>query len=248
MDACEDGHLAGESWDADDGCNTCTCTEDLQIACTEMACVDACEDGHLVGESWDADDGCNTCTCTEDLQIACTEIACGEDTCDGGYAPGDTWDADDGCNTCTCMEDLTIGCTAMVCPEESCEDGHLVGESWDADDGCNTCTCTEDLQIVCTKIACPPKSCEDLTAEYAALVESNASCAADEECQFLFGYCGVGIGGCYEMVNLDLHQEDLAAIADLFSGGQCTQWVCDCSMPPEAVFCDEGVCAAKWPF
>jgi len=29
---CEDGHLPGESWDADDGCNTCTCTEDLPIA------------------------------------------------------------------------------------------------------------------------------------------------------------------------------------------------------------------------
>jgi len=73
VQACEDGHLAGETW-APDSCNTCWCTDSLEIECTLAECT--CEDGHLPGESWDADDGCNTCTCTEDLEIACTKMAC----------------------------------------------------------------------------------------------------------------------------------------------------------------------------
>lgn len=43
---CE-GHALGESWLADDGCNTCACTEG-GAACTLMACnvcVDSCGDG-----------------------------------------------------------------------------------------------------------------------------------------------------------------------------------------------------------
>jgi len=33
-----DGHAFGETWPAEDGCNTCTCTE-TGIGCTEMACL-----------------------------------------------------------------------------------------------------------------------------------------------------------------------------------------------------------------
>ncbi|MFN3199963.1 MAG: Kazal-type serine protease inhibitor domain-containing protein [Bradymonadia bacterium] len=77
--ACE----AGTTRDADDGCNTCVCTDDGQWACTEMACIDpeprpepqpepACE----AGTTRDADDGCNTCVCTDDGFWACTEMAC----------------------------------------------------------------------------------------------------------------------------------------------------------------------------
>lgn len=245
-ETCEDGHLPGDSWDAEDGCNTCTCMGDLSVACTLMACVNSCDDGHLVGETWDAEDGCNSCTCMADLNIACTAMACVE-ACDDGHLVGESWDAEDGCNTCTCTEDFAIACTEMACIE-ACADGHLVGESWDADDGCNTCTCTEDLQIACTKIACPPKSCEDLEKEYAALVSAHQACQADHECQFLFGFCGVGVGGCYEIVNLTLQQEDLEAIADLFNDGECTQWVCDCAPPPQSVFCEAGVCTAEWAF
>ncbi len=43
------GHGLGESWPAEDGCNTCACTE-KGVACTEMACnslcVDECGDGN----------------------------------------------------------------------------------------------------------------------------------------------------------------------------------------------------------
>jgi hypothetical protein len=37
---CSDGiHTVGESWEADDGCNTCSCDSDGHILCTEIACV-----------------------------------------------------------------------------------------------------------------------------------------------------------------------------------------------------------------
>jgi len=112
---CEDGHLPGDAWDADDGCNTCECMPDLQIACTEMACPKTCEDGHLPGDTWEAEDGCNACACSQDLQIACTAMICPE-TCEGGYLPGESFPAGDGCNTCTCTDKLEIACTKMFCP------------------------------------------------------------------------------------------------------------------------------------
>lgn len=31
-------YAVGESFKSDDGCNTCSCTETLQVACTLMAC------------------------------------------------------------------------------------------------------------------------------------------------------------------------------------------------------------------
>ena len=213
-----------------------------------MACApEMCEGDHEIGSSWDAEDGCNTCTCMDDQTIACTAMVCPEDECEDGHKVGESWDADDGCNTCTCTEDLEIGFTKTACPE-MCDDEHVPGDSWDAGDGCNICTCTEDLEIQCTLAECPPLACDELSQAYGALVDSHKACASNEDCQYLFGYCGVGIGGCYEIVNLDLHQEDLGAIADLFNEGNCVQWVCDCAPPPKSVFCEEGACAADWGF
>jgi hypothetical protein len=244
-DACDDGHLPGDSWPSDDGCNTCTCTDELAIACTLMPCVGECDGGYLVGETWLSQDGCNTCGCAADLTIECTEMACIEETCDDGHLPGESWPADDGCNTCTCSDDLKIGCTKMYCGD-ACDDGHKPGESWDAGDGCNECTCTESLEVQCTLADCTPVTCEELTALYGDLVEQHKSCKADADCQWLNGYCGVGIGGCYEIVNGDLPQAALAEVADQFNALNCATWVCDCAMPPEKVWCQDGLCTAIW--
>jgi hypothetical protein len=40
-------HDVGDSFPSDDGCNTCSCQEDGQVACTERACVGGC--GGLAG-------------------------------------------------------------------------------------------------------------------------------------------------------------------------------------------------------
>jgi len=75
------GYEAGESFPAGDGCNTCVCGENDEIACTLMAC--GCLYGdqrYAYGEQFPADDGCNSCVCTEDA-VACTEMYCPPD-CD----------------------------------------------------------------------------------------------------------------------------------------------------------------------
>ena len=151
------GHEVGDEWPDEDGCNTCTCS-DQGIECTLVECPKTCPDGHEVGASWPDEDGCNTCTCMGDLTVACTAKAC-VDLCEGGHLPGETWDAEDGCNTCTCTDGLQISCTEMACVE-ACDDGHLPGDTWEAEDGCNTCTCMEDLTIACTEMACV-EACED---------------------------------------------------------------------------------------
>jgi len=77
---CEDStgfHLHGESWQCEDGCNTCVCTNGL-ISSTMKACQKSCEDAtgnHLDGESWLCADGCNNCFCRNGL-ISSTRKFC----------------------------------------------------------------------------------------------------------------------------------------------------------------------------
>lgn len=93
----------GDSKDAGDDCNTCTCMGG-EWACTEKGCGE-CVDGAVK----DADDDCNTCTCY-DGAWQCTEIGCpgtggpgalcgdgivgeGEECDDGNDVNGDGCDA-----------------------------------------------------------------------------------------------------------------------------------------------------------
>ena len=111
----------GDMRDADDGCNTCTCTDDGFWACTEIGCEPTeCEPG----DTRDAEDGCNTCSCDDAGMWACTDQAC-ETECE----PGDTQPAKDGCNTCFCDDDGTWGsCTEIACPPfDPFNDTGLVG-------------------------------------------------------------------------------------------------------------------------
>jgi hypothetical protein len=64
-----------------DGCNTCSCGPDGQLACTARACPPPPEKGCEVNGKWMAsgtsyNDGCNTCSCGADGQVTCTEKAC----------------------------------------------------------------------------------------------------------------------------------------------------------------------------
>jgi phosphate transport system substrate-binding protein len=62
------GHQLGDRWTADDGCNTCTCTES-GAACTEMACVDT-EELNFNLEDYPKIDG-STSTHPLSILIAC---------------------------------------------------------------------------------------------------------------------------------------------------------------------------------
>lgn len=121
-DACEyDGvsYEVGDSFPANDGCNTCSCTED-GVACTEMACEPpvCVYDGQIysAGESVPSGDSCNSCFCMDDGSVACTGIAC--DICDYNgqiYTAGQSFPSTDGCNTCTCEPGGLVACTEIAC-------------------------------------------------------------------------------------------------------------------------------------
>ena len=74
------GYLAGTTFASTDGCNTCNCTANGEVVCTERACVRAhsgCDyngQHYTSGATFDAN--CNLCNCTIDGQVVCTERAC----------------------------------------------------------------------------------------------------------------------------------------------------------------------------
>ena len=154
-------HAAGETFPSDDGCNTCSCGADGQVACTAMACAPVCQVGdatYLPGETWMV--ACNQCTCDADGTWSCTEADCTPSCTHEGetYDAGQSFPAGDGCNTCTCQDDGSVVCTEIACAP-TCEHGgqtYAPGESFPADDGCNSCTCQDDGTAACTLIDCAP--------------------------------------------------------------------------------------------
>lgn len=92
--ACQEG----ETKVADDGCNTCACT-DGQWICTLKGCGSEPRRECKEGMTKIADDGCNSCQCRRG-QWACTAMLCTEDDdddngglptdCDGEFVP-DPW-------------------------------------------------------------------------------------------------------------------------------------------------------------
>ena len=127
--SCEDSigtHLDGESWQCEDGCNTCFCRNGLisstrklcPVLNTSKSCIVATI-SHLDGESWLCEDGCNTCFCTngvvsstmKNCQKSCEDIS-------GTHLDGESWRCADGCNTCYCRNGL-ISSTEMGCPQST---------------------------------------------------------------------------------------------------------------------------------
>lgn len=162
---CAVGHelfAPGDTFPAPDGCNTCSCSEDGSVGCTEMACEDGCiwlGEHHAFGESFPAGDGCNTCSCDGGGLVGCTLIAC-EETCTWlgeTHFVGESFPAGDGCNTCSCEEGGFVGCTEIWCEMECVYAGNTYqpGDTFPALDGCNTCTCGPGGAVGCTKVECP---------------------------------------------------------------------------------------------
>jgi hypothetical protein len=120
----------GAAEPADDGCNTCTCTEG-GWSCTEEACGTECTAGDLAGSG--SSDGCNTCTCVDGFW-SCTEMDCPvEPMC----TPGESVVAPDGCNTCLCGDDGTLtACTDKACVEEPVGCGGWLGDTCGDDEYC----------------------------------------------------------------------------------------------------------------
>lgn len=198
-----------------DGCNSCTCTEEGDWACTLVDCQEC-----TPGEKRVADDGCNSCTCTDDGNWACTEIGClckvGEtkQSCDNkctcvdngqgpvwecsGFlsdpapgncqacTPGSTRISDDMCSKCTCGMDGQWQCPpAGTGCSAQCEEGAMKP----AGDGCNTCQCFHGTWG-CTMAACTqPLMCLAGTADCNA--DPSDGCEAKIETDVMnCGTCG----------------------------------------------------------
>lgn len=82
-----ESYSEGESFPAEDSCNTCTCGAGGLVECTERACpTEGCSVGdvqYAVGDVFPAFDGCNSCGCRDDGSVVCTQLACTEPTCGG---------------------------------------------------------------------------------------------------------------------------------------------------------------------
>ena len=100
-----------------------------------------------------------------------------------------------------------------------------------------------DVPDACSGDACGDP-CPSIEAEYNGLVEAASSCDADGDCQVLGGYCGVGLGGCWNLVNRTLMQEELGALADRWKEASCGGPVCKCPGPPAILTCAGGTCAS----
>jgi hypothetical protein len=166
----------GEGFPSSDGCNTCSCQSDGNVACTLRACADAC--GGLTGA--DCPDG-QYCSYPQDALCGAADAtgtcAPRPDACDAIYDP-----------VCGC-DDRTYGnaCEAAaagvsVVREGVCDDGSgngdvcggLTGAGCDDGEYCNypedalcgaadaTGTC-EPIPQVCTREYNPVCGCDDRT-------------------------------------------------------------------------------------
>jgi len=115
-----------------DGCNTCTCLEDGNVACTERACTDGCfynGTEYRVGDSFPADDGCNTCFCGEDGNVGCSEMACPVDLCGEALCDSIPPECDEGtipavqfgCWTGECIDEEICRAPADLCGPAFCD-------------------------------------------------------------------------------------------------------------------------------
>ncbi|MBI4955130.1 MAG: hypothetical protein HY908_24115 [Myxococcales bacterium] len=120
----------GQSFPSPDGCNTCTCGDDGQAACTLLGCVTCVHGGQTYqpGDVFPNANGCGTCTCEPMGTVSCTAPACSIGCEFGGpsFDLGDEVPAGDGCNTCTCAAD-GFGCTKMAC---ACNPGAEFGRDY----------------------------------------------------------------------------------------------------------------------
>ena len=165
-------YQAGATFRDSDGCNSCRCAANGEVACTLVSCVrDASVDAsqgptrascmhggklYQTGESFPDDDGCNKCTCSADGAVECTLIECSPMCQHLGktYKVGEALPESE-TESCFC------GMQGVVSCQKKCSYGGKTvtsGTSFPALDGCNSCTCNEGA-VSCTEKACSVATC-----------------------------------------------------------------------------------------
>ena len=106
-------HSLGDSFPANDGCNTCSCNS-LGITCTHRTCLPDAGSPDLGS----VDDASPLDASPDQAGPSDGGPADGPVTCQSGshvYAPGVLFPSDDGCNFCSCDTQGRILCTAVFC-------------------------------------------------------------------------------------------------------------------------------------
>lgn len=169
----------------------------------------------------------------------------GED-CDNGYANEASCEAahPECFGTCA-AQDITLvgGCEpASVYMFNGIECVAMDGCSCVGDDCAEVYPTPEECAAAHAGCADPDRSCNQIEVAYDDYV-SHRACQDDSDCVMLFGHCAIGVGGCYHAVNRRWNDDGLQALGDAWTAAGCGGPVCACAEPPQAVVCDDGVCA-----
>lgn len=259
----------GETFEASDGCNTCTCPpsgKKTDAACTAMACVyDPCQDKACGDECNPCDPNDATCGKPGGAAVPVAPTWCNAASecvsddpaslgCEGdpdACTPGDLFDAPDGCNTCTCPasgKKSEAGCTEMACPYDPCLDVAC-------GDACSVCD-PSDPSCVAPGVITVCNKDGQCVADAPALLGCDGdpdACTPGESFDAEDGCnsCVCPASGkkseapCTTMACQYLPCEDKAC------GDECT--VCDpsdpnCASPGMSMLCNaEGLCVAEAP-
>ena len=237
-DAC----TPGETFDAADGCNTCTCPESgkkSEAGCTEMACIYEPCAGKACGDACTECDPNDTDCVETAVEKACNEA--GECTADTGKlcakpemcTPGESFDADDGCNTCTCPESgikADAGCTKKLCNYDPCKDKAC-------GDPCTVCdpNDTDCIETAVIKACDPGGTCVadtgDLCAVEAEGCHGDADCTAEMGDMCFYPGQPLGCGICMEPFETCSADTDCAATM-----------ICEQSGPEDCLCSPETIC------
>ncbi len=196
----------GDDFPSDDGCNTCSCMNDGNVACTAKACL-SCDDimsmyGMLMDQAKTCDpEQPNQCTelVVEGLRCSCPTFINPADFDPDAASSLQSMYAAAECGAgilCgPCEEPVSSHCsTEGLCVDDqvlpgsaACKVGGVVypdGADGIADPtSCNTCSCS-DGQLVCTEIGCPMPCPADTK-----LATSCAQCGPADDCEIVEHDC-----------------------------------------------------------
>ena len=190
----EDACVAGETIQAEDGCNTCSCNEEGAFECTTEDCAPC-----ALGEEKSGPDGCSLCICDAEGAWSCDSSTCSncppalEHDCSALNVY-----ARDKENTLCCTYDSICALpyeTPLVFEDlDSCSAVECIpGESQLSEDGCSLCACSGAGISECIELPCPSKCMSGETKDASTWCNSCTctedrtwSCSSDEcptECE-----------------------------------------------------------------